>query len=296
MKTSGTVRRFGVAAAVALALGSFLTAPANAADLVKFSNGEVITDSDFTGYVFRRTDLRSAARNKWGAEKVLREMAMTRALMHEGEQLQMPRSSEREAERFDDVYAHAVYNRMSPRCDPPADAAAARKFFDENPKAFQVPPMAHLSRVMLPVREKVEGKPAADWLMDEAKEIASGAQKFDDVVAQADKVYKLEAQGDLGWVMVPEENAIMRAIAGAKQGDMVGPARDGDFIYLFSILGKRESRQLTWDEAAVSASTRAVGYCRQEAATKIENDLFAKYGVALDSAAIGAMFDRKAAN
>jgi hypothetical protein len=85
MKTSGTVRRFGVAAAVALAFGSFLTAPANAADLVKFSNGEVITDSDFTGYVFRRTDLRSAARNKWGAEKVLREMAMTRALMHEGE-------------------------------------------------------------------------------------------------------------------------------------------------------------------------------------------------------------------
>jgi len=82
---------------------------------------------------------------------------------------------------------------------------------------------------------------------------------------------------------------------GAKQGDMVGPVRDGDFIYLFSITGKRESRQLTWDEVAVSASKRAVSYCRQEAATKLENDMFAKYGVALDSAAIGAMFDRKPA-
>lgn len=295
MKTSGSVQRIGVAAAVALVMGSFFAAPASAADLVKFSNGEVITDSDFTGYVFRRTDLRSAARNKWGAEKVLREMAMTRALMHEGEQLQMARSSEKQAERFDDIYAHAVYKRLSPRCDPPEDAAAARKFFDENPRAFQVPPMARLNRVMLPVSETVEGKPAADWLMGEAKEIASGAQKFDDVVAQADKVYKLEAQGDLGWVVVPEENAIMRTIAGAKQGDMVGPVRDGDFIYLFSITGKRESRQLTWDEVAVSASTRAVSYCRQEAATKLENDMFAKYGVALDSAAIGAMFDRKPA-
>lgn len=295
MKTSGSVQRLGVAAAVALALGSFFAAPAAAADLVKFSNGEVITDADFSGYVFRRTDLRSASRNKWGAEKVLREMAMARALVQEGEQLQMPRASEKQGERFDDIYAHAVFKRLSPRCDPPADAAAARKFFDENPKAFQVPPMARLNRVMLPVSEKVEGKPAADWLMGEAKEIAAGSQKFDDVVAQADKVYKLEAQGDLGWVVVPDENAIMRAIAGAKQGDMVGPVRDGDFIYLFSITGKRESRQLAWDEVAVSAPARAVSYSRQEAATKLENDLFAKYGVELDSNAIGALFDRKVA-
>lgn len=295
MKTSESFMRFGWAVAVVITAGGAMVAPAGAADLAKFANGEVITEDDLSGYVFRRTDLRAAARNKWGAEKILREMAMTRALVREGEQLQMPRATEKVAERFDDVYAHAVFKRLSPRCDPPENAAAARKYFDENPKAFTVPPMARLNRVMLPAAEKVEGKPAIDWLMGEAKEIAAGSQKFDDVVAQADKVYKLEAQGDLGWVVIPEENAIMRAIAGAKQGDMVGPVRDGDFVYLFSIQGKRESRQLTWDEAAVTASTRAVGYCRQQAAEKLESDLFAKYGVQFDSAAVGALFDRQAA-
>jgi hypothetical protein len=296
MKTSGSIKRMGWLAGVVLAASALAVMPASAADLAKFSNGEVITDADFSGYVFRRADLRAAARSKWGAEKVLREMVVARALVLEGEQLQMPRPAEKAAERFDDVYAHAVFKRLSPRCDRPADAAAARKFFDENPKAFTVPPMARLTRVMLPVAEKVEGKPAPEWLMGEAKEIAAGAQKFDDVVAQADKVYKLEAQGDLGWVVIPDENAIMRAIAAAKQGDMVGPVRDGDFVYLFSVVGKRESRQLAWDEVAVSAATRAVSYCRQEAATKLESDLFTKYGVQLDSAAIGALFDRKVTN
>lgn len=295
MKTSESFKRRVWAAGVVIAASAFAGATANAADLAKFSNGEVITDADLSGYVFRRADLRAPARNKWGAEKILREMAMTRALVREGEQLQMPRSAEKVAERFDDVYAHAVFKRLSPRCDPPENAQAARKFFDENPQAFTVPTMARLNRVMLPATEKVDGKPATDWLMGEAKEIAAGSQNFDDVVAQADKVYKLEAQGDLGWVVIPEENAIMRAIAGAKQGDMVGPVRDGDFVYLFSIQGKRESRQLTWDEAAVTASTRAVGYCRQQAAEKLESELFAKYGVQFDSAAVGALFDRQAA-
>lgn len=295
MKTSGSFRCLGVAAAAALALGSLFASPAEAADLAKFADGEVISDADFSGYVFRRTDLRSAARNKWGAEKVVREMAMTRALVREGERLQMPRASERQSERFDDIYAHAVFKRLSPPCDPPADAAAARKFFEENPAAFQVPPMARLNRVMLPVADKLEDKFAADWLMEQAKAIAAGATKFDAVVAEADKAYKLEAQGDLGWVILPDDHAIMRAIAGAKQGDMVGPVRDGDFVYLFSVTGKREGRQLAWDEVAVSAASRAVSYCRQQAATKLENDLLAKYGAQLDAAAIGALFDRKSA-
>lgn len=263
-----------------------------AADLVQLKGGEVITSSDLSQYLERRVDLRASSRTKWGVEQVLREMAMGRALVQEGERLGERRQPGKEGERFDDAYAMSVFRKLMPPCDPPADATAARKFFDENPQAFRVPPMARLNRVMLPASETVDGMAAADWLMDQAKLIASGAQTFEGVTKRAEGIYRLEAQGDIGWAVLVDENVILRTLAAAKQGDMVGPVREGDFVYFFSIEGKRDSRQLAWDEVAVSAAARAVNYCRQTATRKLEEDLLAKYGVVMNSAAINGLFEK----
>lgn len=263
-----------------------------AADLVQLKGGEVITSSDLSQYLERRVDLRASSRTKWGVEQVLREMAMGRALVQEGERLGEKRQPGKEGERFDDAYAMSVFRKLMPPCDPPADATAARKFFDENPQAFRVPPMARLARVMLPASETVDGVAAADWLMDQAKLIASGAQTFEGVTKRAEGIYRLEAQGDIGWAVLVDENVILRTLAAAKQGDMVGPVREGDFVYFFSIEGKRDSRQLAWDEVAVSAAARAVNYCRQTATRKLEEDLLAKYGVVMNSAAINGLFEK----
>ena len=219
-------------------------------------------------------------------------MAMGRALVQEGERLGEKRQPGKEGERFDDAYAMSVFRKLMPPCDPPADATAARKFFDENPQAFRVPPMARLARVMLPASETVDGVAAADWLMDQAKLIASGAQTFEGVTKRAEGIYRLEAQGDIGWAVLVDENVILRTLAAAKQGDMVGPVREGDFVYFFSIEGKRDSRQLEWDEVAVYAAARAVNYCRQTATRKLEEDLLAKYGVVMNPAAINGLFEK----
>ena len=289
----GLITRIGVgcsAVVFAAACGS-----AAAADLVRLKGGETITSSDLSAYLERRVDLRSSARTKWGVEKILNEMAMGRALVREGERLGEKRLPAKESDRFDDAYALGVFRKLMPACDPPSDGAASRKFFDENPQAFRVPPMARLGRVMLPINDQVEGMAATDWLMNQAKLIAAGSQTFADVVTRVERIYKLEAQGDIGWVVLVDENAILRTLGAAQQGDMVGPVREGDFVYFFSVDGKRESRQLAWDEVAVSAASRAVSYCRQAAAKKLESDLMAKYEVVLDQSAISGLFDKSSA-
>lgn len=287
----GALGRRGWCAGLLCLVMAFGT-PVNASELVKFSGGEVITGSDLSQYLERRVDLRGSSRNKWGVEAILREMALTRALVQEGVRMGEARLPGKESERFDDVYAFSVFKKLSPPCDPPADAAATRKFYDDNPKAFVVPPMARLGRVMLPFAEPVEGMAAADWMMARAKAIASGAKTFDDVAKEADAIYRLEPQGDLGWVVLVDENAILRTLASAKAGDMVGPVREGDFVYLFSIADKREGRQLAWSEVEKSAATRAVSYCRQTSRKALEEGLIAKYGVTLNQAGINALFEK----
>ena len=267
--------------------------PATAADLVKFQNGEVISPSDLSSYLERRVDLKATARNKWAVEKILREMALTRTLMLEGAALGVPRASEKEGERFDDAYALGIYKKLSGTCVPPADEAAARKFYDDNPSVFQAPPTARVSRVMIPATEVINGEDANTWMMSQARAIAGGAKTFEELVQRAEGIYRLEPQGDLGWVVLADENTILRTLAASKQGDMVGPLREGDFVYLFSIVEKREGRQLGWAEVAVSAPARAVRHCRQATAKKLESDLFAKYGVAIDVPAINELFGKK---
>ncbi len=261
--------------------------------LARMAGGETITESDLTAYLLRRIDLRHTIRNVWGIQTALREMAMTRSLVLEGGGLGVEHvvGKDKAADRFDDAYAHAVFKKIAPVCEPPADAVAARKFFDETPQAFRVPPMARLSRIMLPAGASVEGEFAAGWLLQQTQAIGSGARKFEAAAEAASGVYKLDPQGDLGWVTLTDDVPILRALADAKAGDMVGPVPEGEFIYLFHIASKREARQLTWDEAATSVPGRAVRYCREQANAQIEEKMFKKYDVQIDVAKIRMLFN-----
>lgn len=294
MKMIRKIARFATLLMGLAAAAAATAAVDDQAVLVRLGHAETITAQDMSAYLDRRIDLRPARRNAWGVQTILREMALTRTLGLEGDAMGVPRLAENAKERFDDIYSHAIYQKLIPACEPPADAAAARKYFDEHPQAFRVPPMARLSRVMLPVSATVDGQPAMAWLLAQAQGIASGTKKLDDVVARAAAVHKLDAQGDLGWVTLVDDEKILRALAGAKQGELVGPVREGDFGYLFYVAAKRESRQLAWDEVAVSVPTRAVNLCRQEANEKLLDTMFKKYSVKFDQKAIDSLFSDEA--
>ncbi|GAB2526489.1 peptidyl-prolyl cis-trans isomerase [Simplicispira piscis] len=258
-----------------------------------FLNGEAITKDDLSAYVERRIDLRGAVRNAYGVESVLGEMALTRALSMEGESKGVPRRNGKEGDRFDDVYGQAIYQTLLPSCKRPDDPVAIRKYFDEHPDAFRVPPTARLSRVMLPKAASIEGLPASEWMLQRAQSISSKVETFEEAALRAEKVNGLDPQGDLGWVTLTEDLAIMRALASASQGEMIGPVQEGDFVYLFLVMQKREARQLAWDEAAAGVPQRAETYCRQKANENIKDAMLKKYGFKPDQAAIKAMFDKK---
>jgi len=261
--------------------------------LARLGNGETITEQDFNQYLGRRVDLKPAGRNASGATMVVQEMAMARALALEGQDLGVPRGAGKANERFDDVYALAVYNRISPACEAPKSEAAARDFYDKNPKAFTVPTSVRLGRIMLPVGARVDDEHAGIWLMNQVQPIGAGGQKFEDVAAKAQKAYQLETQGDLGWVGLSDDNQILRALADANQGDMVGPVKDGDFVYLFKINGKRPAQLVPWADASAVAAKRAVSYCREQTRIDVQARLFKKYDVQLDDKAVRGLFDAK---
>lgn len=275
-----------VAAVLCMTLASAWAQSAPAKPLARLANGEVVSEQDLSDYLDSRIDLRQIARNAWGVEGVVQEMAMTRALVLEGGRLGLPRRGEGAPKRFDDVYGLAVYKKHAPACEAPANEQEARKYFDSHPQAFVVPAQARVERIILPAATEIGGGSAMAWLQDQARAVITGKRKFGLVAMRAKGEYSLDAQGDLGWITLDGDHTIMRALKTVKAGELLGPVQDDEFVYLFSVLQKREARQLSWDEAKSFAATRAVSYCREEAQTQMRADLFKRYGVEIDRAAI----------
>ncbi|AOG22297.1 peptidyl-prolyl cis-trans isomerase [Acidovorax sp. RAC01] len=261
--------------------------------LARLANGEVISEQDLSDYLGTRVDLRPVARNAWGVEGVVQEMAMTRVLVLDGERVGLPRrTGEGALKRFDDVYALATYKKLAPACEAPANEQEVRKYFDAHPQAFEVPAQARVERIILPMNAQIGGGSAMAWLQDQAQAIIQGKRPFGLVALRAKNDYSLDAQGDLGWITLDGDHLIMRALKTVKAGELLGPVQDDDFVYLFSVVQKREARQLTWEEAKSFASTRAVSHCREEAKNNVRNDVFKRYGVEIDRAAIREMVAR----
>ncbi|MBI3103022.1 MAG: peptidyl-prolyl cis-trans isomerase [Burkholderiales bacterium] len=255
--------------------------------LARMANGEVVSDKDLADYLERRMDLRPVARNAWGVEATVQEMAMTRVLVLEGERLGVPRkAAEGARERFDDVYGLSVYRKQAPACEAPANEEEARRYFDAHPKAFGLPVQARVQRVILPAKTQIAGMSAMAWLQEQAGFVAKKQRQFSAVAQRAQLEYSQDVQGDLGWLSLEGDHQFMRALQTVKAGELLGPAQDGDYVYLFSVEQRREARQLTWEESKSFAKQRAVSYCREEAQTSMRTDLFKQYGVEIDRQAI----------
>ena len=274
---------------VACGLSLFSQVVWGANDLVQIGSVESITKEDLSAYVARRVDLRSVVKSEWGLKMALTEMAETRVLVLEGLRIGEPRAERPGDERFDDVYALAVYRKTAPKCEKPADEQDARRYFEAHPEAFTLPVQMRLSRVMISAKSNIDNMSAEVWIGLQARAIASGATSFDKVAERARHLHSLDAQGDLGWVLMSEEVPLLRAIASANPGEMVGPVQEGDYWYLFSVLGRRDARQLKWEEVSKQVPTRAVQYCTAQARSQKREEMFKRYGVKFDDQAIRAL-------
>lgn len=259
--------------------------------IITLADGETVTAAEIKAYVDKRLDLRPMTTSASGMGAVAREAGMALALAREGKALGVARPDGTTPPKIDDVYALVVYKKLAPACEAPKDEAATRRFYDQTPAAFTVPPQVRLARIMFPKGTEVAGQPAVGWILEKVQAIGAHQITFAQAAKEAEKAYNRDPQGDLGWVSMPPENELMQAIAASSPGDMVGPAPEGNFVYLFRIEDKHAGRLLTWDEVKTSAAQRAAQYCREQASKKIGDDLFKKYGVKIDQDAIRAMFN-----
>lgn len=275
-----------VAALLCMTAATAWAQPAN--PLARLANGEVVSEQDLSDYLDRRVDLRQIARNSWGVEGAVQEMVMTRVLVLEGERLGLPRKVEEGIgpQRFDDVYGLAVYKKQAPACEMPANEQEARQYYDAHPQAFVLPTQARVERIILPTTTQIGEGSAMAWLQDQARAVIQGKRKFGLVALRAKAEYSLDAQGDLGWLTLDGDHTLMRALQTVKAGELLGPVQDGEFVYLFSVLERREARQLSWEDSKSFAAARAASHCREEAQVQMRADLFKRYGVEIDRAAI----------
>lgn len=261
---------------------------------IRIGQHERIRASEVRAYAQRRADLRALLNTPTGVAMLAEELALTRALVLEGERRQQPRANETPPgvdPRFDDVYALAVYRAMTDECHAPAGESAARQFYDTHPQAFQLPAQARIERIVLPLRATLDKFPAEQWLGLQARAVAMSSARFEAVLERAKEAAPDLRQGDVGWVRLEgaEGQPLLGAIVQAGKGGMVGPVVDGDYVYLLRVTDWRDAQVLPWDSVKHQASTRAVQYCRETQRQRVKAELFQRHGVQIDDKALRAL-------
>lgn len=259
--------------------------------VIRLGQGEVYRLSDVQAYGRRRVDLLAFLKSQTAFPLVVQEFAMTRALVLEGERLQEPRGEvgPEGDPRLDDAFALAVYRKIAGSCSEPKTEDDARRFYDETPQAFQLPIQMRLSRIVLPAESAMDGFPAEMWLGLQANAAAMGSARFDALVERARRAHPNLRQGDLGWILLEGDQPLIKALATAQAGEMVGPVRDGDYWYLLQVQARREAQLLPWEAVRHQAARRAVQYCRETQRERVKAELFQRYAVQIDDKALRAL-------
>lgn len=277
-----------------VAFAIFINAAAMAEQvLVSFASGEKITAEDVAVYLNRRVDLKGMARSAYGVESILEEMAFSRALTLEGQAIGLEPPQGRKIERFDDVYGLSVYQKIIEKCVEPQNDEERKKFYQANLDVFRIPASVRLERIMLPSSEKIDGKLAGEILTDWSKAIVAGERKFEDFAMQAEKYYAMDVQGDLGWVNLSDDVPVMRILNDARQGQIVGPVEDGEYVYLFLVVKKNDAHQLSFDDARSDFRARVDSFCRKQEKQKLKQKLFLKYSIEIKKMSIKNIFPAK---
>lgn len=244
--------------------------------------------TDVQAYGKRRTDLVSLLKSTEGLAMVVQEMAMTRALVLEGEKTNEFRDATEPGTNkdLDDIYALRVYKNVAGTCPEPTTEQESRAYYDQNPQAFVLPVQVKLSRVMLPANALADKMPAEMWMGLQASAVAMGSARFDALVERGRAISPELKQGDLGWVRLEGDQPLIKALTTAKEGELLGPIRDGDFLYLLQVQQRREKIKLPFDTVRHQVPMRAVEYCRETERNRVRTTLFSQYGIEVDTKAI----------
>ncbi|HHH39815.1 MAG TPA: peptidyl-prolyl cis-trans isomerase [Sedimenticola sp.] len=220
-----------------------------------------------------------------GVRRVLEDLIAVRLLNREGERLGIPRQPEDD----DDLYAFRVKGRLLPKCHKP-DEAGARAFYERHPEQFSTPVFVRLQRLELPAAARIDGRPAEAFLKQAAEKIRAGALAFEDLKAHCPTSGCLQ---DLGFVRLDGldivRDSAMAGLRAARPGDVVGPVRAGDAVFLYRVTARRDPILAPWEQVRDEAEEKAQRFCRRQAFAELRRQLYQRYQVRIDEDGLRAL-------
>jgi hypothetical protein len=249
--------------------------------------GDKITASQVRAYVKKRPLLSGYLVTGYaGWRTVLVDLIDLRLLNLEGERLAIPK----EAEDDEDLYALRVKRKLLPPCPKP-DEEEARRFYQDHPERFSTPALVRLERLELPASAQVEGKEAWAFLQEAAERVRAGEEEFSRLAERCPQGQA--CLQDLGFMRTDGLTAVgdlkLQALSAAKVGEVVGPLKAGEWVYLYRVTARREPILAPWEQVRTEAAEEAQSFCKKQAFAQLRQELYRRYQVVLHEEALQAL-------
>jgi parvulin-like peptidyl-prolyl isomerase len=153
-----------------------------------------------------------------------------------------------------------------------------RKRFQENQSAYMHAPEVNVAEILL--RTKAEAETAA-------RSVRAGKNFSDVAKAQSIRLWAAKRGGELGYAPQSAYGALGEKFIAAPAGAILGPEYVDPYFGVFKILGRREARPMTFDEAQASitgeleapriqeALRQSLGRLRSPAAITVDEEILA---------------------
>lgn len=256
--------------------------------------GESFRISDLRTFIQKRPAVSAQALTAEGIREAVAEFVDSKVFRHEGVRLGI--SSDPGIPVDNDGYYFKVQFATIEKCPTPSDDEA-RRFFDANPARFATPAFVRVARVALRESDSIDGEPATLAIAAMLAKVRSGEMSFSDVVARAGEAAKAEGaaleMGDLGFIQLRREeiaaNDMLRKLAEAKSGELIGPVTQDGHVFAFEVLDRREPVLFTWDGARNDAKRQLVRECQRKNLQAKRAELYARYQVTMHEAVVAAI-------
>lgn len=226
---------------LALVLVTFLASHAkaesgNPEETIAMVGAVAITRQDLLDYA-RPPIMRPYLNIPGGPMRILDNMIKERLLVLEGERLGMPKLDS--AEGGDSAYAISVRLRKAPRCAPP-DETTAKAFYDGHPGKFSTPLYLRLNRYGLRFSPQNEST-ISEKLLALKRDITAGVTNFTALSDLSEDEIGRTRHGDIGYLPYDDPtNPIMSTLSLAQIGQVIGPLKQKDMLFLYQVTARRE--------------------------------------------------------
>ncbi|MFN3398175.1 MAG: peptidylprolyl isomerase [Sulfurimicrobium sp.] len=208
-----------------------------------------------------------------GPMRILKDMINERLLILEGGRLGIA-----QGEQSDPAFAYQIRGYLAPPCPIPDDSAA-RAFYDAHPEKFSTPLFLRLNRAGFRFSPHNEAE-ISQRLAVLRERLSRGENTFAAAAAQGDDDIGKARSGDLGFLPYDNpDNPVMSELSAAPIGQIVGPVKQQDMLYLYQVTARREPILAPYPQVRNEAATQQREDCSKQKFDKLFEELKQRWPV-----------------